>query len=631
MNFDGTDTVNGNYIDLPDLDSSLFAPTYTISLWLNFDILEHNRVYSFLTKSNIAEIAMVQRLSTGDAIFIGNTQAINIVNTTTTNNWSHFTLVQNTASATAYKDGVQIGSNSNTYAVINLLRERAQLGGSIVYNGDKYYDGQIDEFRLSSTTRSADWITTEYNNQLSPNTFYTIYSPEVVDTAVDPTPPPPPVVTLQVTTYAGTGEKEFRNGDALNAQFDNPYGLALADNGDLYVADTLNDRIRIIYANGTVDTYAGSGVEGFKNGDALNAQFDNPYGLALAPSGDLYVGDVNNRLIRIIYANGTVDTYAGTAESDGFENGDASSARFSYPHDIALNSTSGDLYVADTFNQVIRIIYKNGTVGTYAGNGSAGYTNGDASSARFSFPRGLALADNGDLYVADAFNSRIRIIYANGTVDTYAGTGGVGSTNGNLSIATFIAPRGLALADNGDLYVADAIDNRIRIIYANGTVDTYAGTGGVGSTNGNLSNAEFNQPSSISLTTGGDLYVADNSNHRIRKISLDAPPMITLSGTNPQIIELNLVYTELGATVDDGSLIIINNSSVNTNQIGNYTVTYDATDDAGNNATQVNRTVIVQDTIPPTITLFGNNPQFIKLNSKYTEFGATSMIILVNK
>ena len=229
LDFDGINADIGNYIDLPDLDSSLFDPTYTISLWLNFDTLQHNRVYSFLATNNTDEIAMVQSHNIGTARFIGNTQIFDIANIITTNTWSYFTLVQNTTSATAYKDGVQIGSNSGNYTVVNVLRDSARLGGSIVYSADIYYDGQMDEFRFSNTARSADWIATEYANQKSPNTFYTVSGLEASrDPAADITPP---VITLN-----GSSTITLQVGDTYTEQ-----GATTDDNSTVRIGgDTVN-------------------------------------------------------------------------------------------------------------------------------------------------------------------------------------------------------------------------------------------------------------------------------------------------------------------------------------------------------------------------------------------------------
>ena len=458
---------------------------------------------------------------------------------------------------------------------------------------------------------------------------------------------------LVVSTYAGTGDYELVNGDVLSASFAGPVGIALDSDNNVYVADATNNQIRIIYAdNKTVATYAGSIVPGVADG-TTSARFSFPYGIALDSARNVYVGDSTFGTIRIIYTNGTVDTYAGNG-TVGDTNGNASSAQFNGTHDIELNP-NGDLYVADLGNNQIRIIYKNKTVATYAGSGTAGDTDGNASSAQFNRPQSVALNPDGNLYVADTSNHKIRIIYANRTVGTYAGNGSQGSVDGDASSAQFNGPRGLALDSNGNLYVSDSGNNQIRIIYTNGTVDTIAGNGTVGDTDGIASSAQFDVPIGIALDSNGNIYVSDSSNNRIRKIGIPdtTPPVITLNGSSTIVLQVGATYTELGATTDDNSTVRIGGDTVNTNIVGNYTVTYDATDTSNNNATQLNRTVIVREAppitrqqiiinsnqIPSTLYNFTvlisiNSPDLnssaIQSNGNYTSFTSSDGVTLLN-
>ena len=390
-----------------------------------------------------------------------------------------------------------------------------------------------------------------------------------------------------VSTFAGTDTRGDIDDSALNSTFYGIYDIELDTNGDMYVADGFNGKIRIIYSNGTVSTYV--------DGRALDASF-TPYGIELDPHGNLYVADSGNHKIRIIYSNGTVSTYAGTG-ARGSLDGPASSATFDYPQYIELDP-HGNLYVTDTGNNKIRIIHSNGTVSTYAGTGGYGSLDGPALNATFYYPFGLELDSSGNLYVTDTGNNKIRIIHSNGTVSTYAGTDGYGSLDGPALNATFRDPFGLELDSSGNLYVADASNNKIRIIYSNGTVSTFAGTGARGSLDGPALNATFYYPSGLELDSSGNLYVSTLTN--IRKITTNSLPpsplpIITLIGDNPQIIERGLNYTELGATTNDDSIITINDSSVDTNTLGNYTVIYYTIGDSGNIESLVNRTVIIRD------------------------------------
>ena len=410
-----------------------------------------------------------------------------------------------------------------------------------------------------------------------------------------------------VSTFAGTGVGGSLDGPALNATFYHPFGLELDSSGNLYVADTGKHKIRIIYSNGTVSTYAGTGAYGSLDGPASSATFVHPQYIKLDPHGNLYVADTGNNKIRIIYSNGTVSTYAGTG-AYGSLDGPALNATFYRPFGLELDS-SGNLYVTDTVNHKIRIIYSNGTVSTYAGTGASGSLDGPALNATFNHPIGLELDSSGNLYVADRDKHKIRIIYSNGTVSTYAGTGAYGSLDGPALNATFSNPLGLELDSSGNLYVADRGKHKIRIIYSNGTVSTFAGTGVGGSLDGPALNATFYHPRGLELDSSGNLYVSALTN--IRKITTNSlppspPPIITLIGDNPQIIERGLNYTELGATTNDNSIITINDSSVDTNTLGNYTVIYYTIGDSGNIESLVNRTVIIRD-LPILYTLLLND------------------------
>ncbi|WOV93401.1 MAG: DUF5011 domain-containing protein [Candidatus Nitrosoabyssus spongiisocia] len=401
-----------------------------------------------------------------------------------------------------------------------------------------------------------------------------------------------------VSTFAGTDTRGDIDDSALNSTFNNIYDIELDTNGDMYVADFSNRKIRIIYSNGTVSTYV--------DGRALDASF-TPYGIKLGHSGNLYVTDYRNHKILIIHSNGTVSTYAGTGVSGSLD-GPALNATFNHPRGLELDS-SGNLYVTDTGNHKIRIIYSNGTVSTYAGTGVSGSLDGPALNATFRYPFGLELDSSGNLYAADFSNHKIRIIYSNGTVSTFAGTGGHGSLDGPALNATFHYPIGLELDSSGNLYVTDTGNNKIRIIYSNGTVSTFAGTGARGSLDGPALNATFRYPFGLELDSSGNLYVSTYTN--IRKITTNSLPpsplpIITLIGDNPQIIERGLNYTELGATTNDNSIITINDSSVDTNTLGNYTVIYYTIGDSGNIESLVNRTVIIRD-LPILYTLLLND------------------------
>jgi len=313
-----------------------------------------------------------------------------------------------------------------------------------------------------------------------------------------------------VSTVAGIGAGGFQDGAALTAQFFNPVAV-LVSGTTLYVGDFANHRIRVI-SGGVVSTLAGSGTQGLVNGPALGAAFNYPAGMALDGTGGLLVVDSSNDVIRLV-KNGAVSTLAGSGLK-GFLNGPVVSARFNFPRDIALAGST--IYIADTENHRIRAI-SSGLVSTLAGSGIAGFLDGAAATARFNSPSGLALS-GGTLYVADAGNDRIRAIaLATGAVTTIAGTGSPGTTDGAaLSQAQFWQPLDL-VASGSKLYIADQANHRIRKLEG-GVVSTVSGSS-FGFKDGPLPTALFFYPSGLALGAAGQLYVADQSNHRIRMIS----------------------------------------------------------------------------------------------------------------
>lgn len=323
-----------------------------------------------------------------------------------------------------------------------------------------------------------------------------------------------------VTTLAGS-TAGFADGPGNTAQFLAPTGVAVAPDGTVYVADTTNHRIRTIDpATGQVATLAGTGLAGFADGPGTIAQFNNPFGVSVAADGTVYVADTNNHRIRTINpATGGVTTLAGT-DTAGYVDGPGSTARFNSPFSVAV-APNGTVYVSDYFNHRIREIDPiTGEVSTLAGS-SSGFADGPGVDARFNRPAGVAVAPNGTVYVAEHLNHRIRAIDpATGEVSTLAGTGTPGFADGPGNTAQFVAPTGVAVASNGTVYVGDRVNHRIRAIDpASGEVSTFAGTGTAGFADGPSNTAQFDNPSGVAVTPNGTIYVADYGNYRIRKIT----------------------------------------------------------------------------------------------------------------
>ncbi len=329
----------------------------------------------------------------------------------------------------------------------------------------------------------------------------------------------------------------FADGPALSAQFNNPAGLALDTAGNLYIADMDNHRIRKLTPNGQVITIAGGPVPGFRDDKGTKALFNQPTSVTVLSDNRILVTDFGNQLIREIAPDGTVSIFTGNPRVDaqgnilgGFEDGDPMVAQFDGPASIARDQED-NLYIADTNNHRIRKVSPDGTVSTLAGDGNIGSNDGDAGTARFFNPDGVAVDAKGNVYVADTENNVIRKITPDGRVSTVAGRVTVGYQDGPAQQALIFAPEGLAFDTKGNLYFADTGNHRIRKLSPDGKVTTVAGNGTPGFQDGPALDAQFNEPTGVAVDDQGNIYVTDRGNHRIRKISPDGQ-VTTLAGSD---------------------------------------------------------------------------------------------------
>lgn len=273
-----------------------------------------------------------------------------------------------------------------------------------------------------------------------------------------------------------------------------------------------------------VSAFAG-GNSTYAEGVGSAAGFNNPSGIAIDNNGNLFVADKNNHLIRKILPDGTVTTFAGI-RTQGFSDGKP--GRFNNPSSITIDA-SGNLYVTDEGNHSIRKITLDGTVSTIAGNGQVGYTDGDKFTARFYSPRGITADASGNLFVVDGGSNRIRKIAPQGIVSTIAGGEfGVDDIGTPVYLSS---PRGITIDAAGNLYVSEAGTNRIRKITPDGVVSTIAGNGNRGAVDGKALESSFNAPSGLTLDEAGNMYVADFSNYSIRKLSVTGL-VSTIAGSN---------------------------------------------------------------------------------------------------
>jgi uncharacterized protein (TIGR03437 family) len=410
-----------------------------------------------------------------------------------------------------------------------------------------------------------------------------------------------------ITTYAGNGTAGYSGdgGPAATAQLNTPDGLVLDSVGNLYIADRNNHSVRVISLDGNIHTVAGRGSPGFSGdgGAAANAQLNSPEGISLDSAGNLYIADTVNDRIRMVAPDGTITTVAGTGNGNVFgDGGPALAAGLILPTGVAVDR-AGNFYIADFGNSRIRVVsagkiatvagsrggapladqenalsvvlngptgvavdvsgnlyFTEGSIGSgsglaqgdnrvwkvspdsiltaLAGTGMASYSGdgGSAASAQLQGPTGVATDARGNVYVADTGNHRVRLITTDGVIRTIAGTGepGFSGDGGAAASAQLNSPTGVALDPSGELVIADSGNSRVRVISTDGTIRTLIGNGNSSYYGDGLSDlqASLNHPQGVVVSRNGDIFIADTRNNAIRKRGANGL-MSTVAGTGP--------------------------------------------------------------------------------------------------
>ncbi len=332
-----------------------------------------------------------------------------------------------------------------------------------------------------------------------------------------------------ITNFSGLRRFGFSGdgGLASNAHLGNPMCVYADNSGNIFISDWGNSRLREVNIYGIINTIAGNGVYGFSGdgGPAIAAELSGPMGIFEDKYKNIYVADIGNERIRKIDTNGIISTYAGNG-AYGFsgDGGIATLASFEDPAGIC-GDASGNIYIADEFNNRIRRIDKNGFITTFAGNGVSGYSGdgGPSKSAEFYYPAGVSIDNSGNILVADENNNCIRKVNSNGIISTIVGNGVLGfSGDGGLaSSAELFNPAGVAVDNIGNIFITDGFNNRVRKIDTTGIISTIAGTGksgysGVGDT---ATLANIHDPISISADNSGNIYFATEFNNLVQKLT----------------------------------------------------------------------------------------------------------------
>ena len=332
--------------------------------------------------------------------------------------------------------------------------------------------------------------------------------------------------TLRWLAGAPGGGALGDNGPATSANISASLGgIAIDSAGNIYIAESENNRIRKITPGGTISTVAGTGVPGYSgdNGPAINAQLSMPMAVCVDPSGNLYVADASNNRVRKISPTGVITTYAGTGGAGSLgDGGPAVNAQLNSPRRLALDA-AGSLYIADRMNAKVRKVTAAGIISTYAGTGHTGYSGdgGPAGSAMINAPAGLSVDGYGNLYIADDNSFRIRKVSPGGNITTVAGTGTYGTSGdgGLATLATLCYLADVVSDPSGVLYIADS-SKRVRKVASNGTINTVAGIGAnSGGDGGPATSAMISYPEDAVMDSAGNVYISEYGYSRIRKVA----------------------------------------------------------------------------------------------------------------
>lgn len=338
-----------------------------------------------------------------------------------------------------------------------------------------------------------------------------------------------------ITTFAGQASAGFSGdlGAATNASLRGPTGLAFDALSNLFFADTSNNRVRKVDTNGVITTVAGKAARGFSGdgGAATNASLSAPNGVALDPAGNLFIADTSNNRVRKVRTDGTIITLAGKS-SFGFsgDGGAATNAALNSPEGVAIDNF-GNVLIADTANNRIREVRTNGIIVTVAGRGSPSYSGdgGAATNANLNGPTGICIDAPGNWFIADMNNSRIRKVDTNGVIATVAGKSGSGFSGdgGPATNASLNHPFGVAVDSRSNLFISDSGNNRMRQVIHDGLINTVAGqaTAGFSGDGGLATLASLNNPAGAAVVGSDQLFFADSGNSRVRTVAVAGPEL----------------------------------------------------------------------------------------------------------
>jgi trimeric autotransporter adhesin len=351
-----------------------------------------------------------------------------------------------------------------------------------------------------------------------------------------------------INTYAGNGIGGYtgNGGAATIAEIDNPAGIANDATGNLYIADETSNTIRMVNTSGIITTVAGIGKLAGLSGDggpATAAELDSPQGVRVDKHGNIYIADWANGRVRKVNTAGVISTYAGSTPGFGGDGGPATAANLAATSDVAIDSL-GNVYIADEGNKRVRKVNTSGIISTFAGIGVQNYSGdgGPATAAEIGQISGLITDANNNLYIADATNNRVRMVNTLGIITTVAGNGvaSYSGDGGQATAAELSAPGTVAIDILGNLYIGDENNQRTRKVNTSGIISTLAGNGiqSYSGDGGPATAAELNDPYGVSCDNRGKVFIADLFNNRIRYVTV--PITTGVQNDNSPVADITL-------------------------------------------------------------------------------------------
>ncbi len=417
-----------------------------------------------------------------------------------------------------------------------------------------------------------------------------------------------------ITTFAGNNTYTYGGdgGPASVARMNRPYGVAIDPTGNVYIADASNNRIRMVSLSGIITTFAGNGFIGYSGdgGPATAASLKYPMGVAADASGNVFVADYSNNCIRKINSAGIITTLAGTTVAGYSGDGLAATlAKLNQPSGVAVDG-SGNVFIADQANERIRMINSSGIISTIAGNGIAGFTGdgGVATAGRLNMPTGVAVDGSGNIIIADQMNGRIRKVNTSGMISTIGGSSTLGYSGdgGPATSAELYQPTGVSFDAAGNIYIADMVNNRIRKINTAGIISTNTGTGapGFSGDGGPSIVAQIYNGYGVAADISGNIYIADLNNNRIRKVNTsgiistlagsgvagfgDGGPATAAVLSGPQDMAIDAAGNVFIADRDNNRIRKVNTSGIITTVAGNGLVGFSGDGGPATNASFFN-------------------------------------------